>query len=68
MNFDLLIENTKNNEIQKINFNKIQNDINNRRYIDNLSEGKYNISVEGLSDNQLYKSNQIQIIVESKYN
>ena len=63
MNFDLLIENTKNDLIQKISFNKIQNDINNRRYIDNLSEGEYNISVEGLSDNQLYKSNQIQIIV-----
>ena len=38
MNFELLIENTKNNEIQKISFNKIQNDINNRKYIDNLSK------------------------------
>ena len=64
MNFDLLIENTKNDVIEKISFNKIQNDINNRRYIDNLSEGEYHISVEGLSDNQLYKSNQIEIIVD----
>ena len=63
MNFELILENIKNNEIQKINFNKIQNDNNNRKYIDNLSNGEYLISVEGLSDNQLYKSNQIKIIV-----
>mgnify|MGYP001379185462 CR=1 FL=1 len=63
MNFKLLVENIKNNEIQKINFNKIQNDNNNRKYIDSLSNGEYLISVEGLSDNQLYKSNKIKITV-----
>ncbi len=63
IDFEVLIENTKNNVIQKINYNKIQNDNNNRKYIDNLSNGEYLISIEGLSDNQLYKSNEIKITV-----